>query len=734
MQSHHVEPVELRIDAAERGRQNHEVFRDVVGEAERREAAAGHEELLADVDDLEELRGVAVEVDHVARLLGGLRARVHRHGHVGLSKRGGVVRAVAGHRHEVALGLIPADHGELGLRCRLGEKVVDAGLGGNRGRGQWVVSGDHHGADAHGPEVFESLGQTTFHDVLEFNHPEHAVAVGDHQRRGTRLGDGVADGVDLRVDGAAGLFNVPHDGVAGALADLAAVEINAAHSCLGRERHKRRAEAGDVAGPEAVPLLGQHHDRAALGCLVGEARQLCRIGKIPFRDAGRGQKRRRLPVAERDRAGLVEEQHVDVASRLDRPSARGQHVGPHHPVDSSDPDRREKAADCGGSEADEERRKHGEADRVAATGRRGGVERERQERGGDDEKHQRQPREQDVERDLVGSLLPLGSLDEADHPVEEAVAGVGGDPHDEPVGEQPRATGHGVAVAAALADHWRALTRDGALVHACHALDHFAVAGHEIARLDQHVVASPQARRGHGLHRRVAPRAGKPLGRGVLPHRSHRIGLGAAPALGKRLGERREQHRGPEADGHRGDERGRFAPRLPTAAEDRQHGDQQRAHLDGEHYRRPHHPPRVEFGKRTGNGGRNGLPVGEEPLRFLGATGREGGAGHGVPPASGWSASAIGPRARAGTNDSAPTRLTTPATRRMKSSPCVGRVPIDAATGRLAASDPPRMTKQITDNTRPTAIAAASPRVQKVLVASRPPKAEPLLLAALVKA
>ena len=62
---------------------------------------------------------------------------------------GRVVGAVAGHRDQVALRLVVADHRELVLGRGLGEEVVDAGLGRDRGRGERVVAGDHHGPDAH---------------------------------------------------------------------------------------------------------------------------------------------------------------------------------------------------------------------------------------------------------------------------------------------------------------------------------------------------------------------------------------------------------------------------------------------------------------------------------------------------------------------------------------------------------------------------------------------------------
>ena len=49
------------------------------------------------------------------------------------------------------------------------------------------------------------------------------------------------------------------------------------------------------------------------------------------------------------------------------------------------------------------------------------------QRRDDDHEDQRQRREQDVERDLVGRLAPLGALDERDHAVEERLPGLLGD-------------------------------------------------------------------------------------------------------------------------------------------------------------------------------------------------------------------------------------------------------------------------------------------------------------------
>ena len=53
----------------------------------------------------------------------------------------------------------------------------------------------------------------------------------------------------------------------------------------------------------------------------------------------------------------------------------------------------------------------------------------------DDEEDERQAGEQDVQRDLVGRLAPLGTLDERDHPIEERLPGLLRDLDDDPVAE-----------------------------------------------------------------------------------------------------------------------------------------------------------------------------------------------------------------------------------------------------------------------------------------------------------
>ena len=113
--------------------------------------------------------------------------------------------------------------------------------------------------------------------------------------------------------------------------------------------------ADQLALAQAVAVLGQHDDRAALGRLVGEARELRGVGELLLGHAVDREERVGLPVAEGDGAGLVEQQRGAVARGLDRAAAHRQHVAAHEPVHARDADRGEQAADRRRDEAHEQR-------------------------------------------------------------------------------------------------------------------------------------------------------------------------------------------------------------------------------------------------------------------------------------------------------------------------------------------------------------------------------------------
>ena len=160
-------------------------------------------------------------------------------------------------------------------------------------------------------------------------------------------------------------FEVIEHRVDRALADPRAVDLDAAHPALRRERDELGAELVDVAAADAVFLLGQHHDGAAFRRLVGERGELRRVGQLLLAHAAHGQERCRLPVAEGDGAGLVEQQRIDVAGRLDGAARHGEHVEAHQPVHAGDADGRQERADGGRNERHEQRHDHDDRDRAA---------------------------------------------------------------------------------------------------------------------------------------------------------------------------------------------------------------------------------------------------------------------------------------------------------------------------------------------------------------------------------
>ena len=147
------------------------------------------------------------------------------------------------------------------------------------------------------------------------------------------------------------------DGVGGALADHRPVQVDAAHPGRGAEGDELVLAEGALA--QAELLLREHDDRAAFRRLVRERSELRDLRQLALVDARRGDELRRLPVAERDRAGLVEQQHVDVARRLDRAARHGEHVPLHEPVHPGDADRGEEGADRRRDQRHEERDQDG---------------------------------------------------------------------------------------------------------------------------------------------------------------------------------------------------------------------------------------------------------------------------------------------------------------------------------------------------------------------------------------
>ena len=270
------------------------------------------------------------------------------------------------------LGLLLADQRELGLRRRLGEEVVDAGLLGDLRRRQPVVAGDHHRADAHRAQAVEALAHALLDDVLELDHAEHlAVARDGERRRRPRARSRSSSACELGRRLAA-LRRRPSARIASPaplrrrvplrstpLIRVCAVNgtKRASHAPRARARGCRTAwRARRSSGPPAS------RRRASAICAAS--------ARSASLDARHRHERGRLAVAERDRAGLVEQQHVDVAGRLDRAAGQREHVAAHEAVHAGDADRAQQRADRRRDQRDEQRDQHRDRDRRCRRTRR----------------------------------------------------------------------------------------------------------------------------------------------------------------------------------------------------------------------------------------------------------------------------------------------------------------------------------------------------------------------------
>ena len=575
-QRHDVEHAQAGIERNEHRRDDREIFGDVVGDREGGERTAGHQQLLAEADDLDQLGRIAVEVDHVARLARRLRAGVHRHADIGLRQRGRIVGAVAAHRDQLARLLFAADQRELVLGRRLREEIVDPCLGRDRRGGQRIVAGDHHRADAHDAQRAEAFADARLHHVLEEDGPQKARPVSGvprhRQRRAAGTGDGVGDAAQLgRRGGFAEAGIGAQDRIDRAFLHQSVADADARDAGLRGEGDDLRVRRQRIGG--AAAFARQHDDRAALGRFVRKAGEQRGLRHLRLAGAAHRAEFARLAVADGDRAGLVEQQHVDIARRLDRAARFGEHVEADQPVHAGDTDRRQQGCDRRRDERDEQGREDRDRDRSA------GVRCEAGDGGDRDQEDDGQADEQDGERDLVRCLLPLRPLDQRDHPVEEALPRIDRHAHPDAVGDDARTRGHRRPVAARLADHRRAFAGDRGFVDRGDAGDHLAVGRDQVARLDQHDVADRQAAAGDQFP--AVGNTGQQLGAQFRLGIAQARGLRLAAPFRQRLGEGAEQDGQPQPD----DELELEAQRQAIRPNAEQHGEQQCDAGGDEHHR-----------------------------------------------------------------------------------------------------------------------------------------------------
>ena len=270
------------------------------------------------------------------------------------------------------------DQRHLRLGRGLGQEVVDAGLLGDGRRGEGVVAGDHHGADAHLAHLVELLLDALLHHVLELDDPEDDRTVGHHQRRGPGPRDALDDrrrGRRARSRPARPTHRLTESAAplriwrpSMSRPDMRVVAEKGTKTCSAsrwRSRMSKRSLARTtMERPSGV-------SSASEASWAASATSCSRV-------ATDGEEVRRHPVAQGDGARLVQQQRLHVAGRLHGPAAHGEHVALDQAVHAGDADGREQGADGGRDQADQQGDQDDHRDRGAGVdGRRPGARRRR---------------------------------------------------------------------------------------------------------------------------------------------------------------------------------------------------------------------------------------------------------------------------------------------------------------------------------------------------------------------
>ena len=87
----------------------------------------------------------------------------------------------------ISVGLALADQRKLRFGRRFRKKIVDTRFGGDRGRRQAIVAGDHHRLDTHAPQLAEAFLDASLDDVLQLDDAVCLGALRNDERRAAAL-------------------------------------------------------------------------------------------------------------------------------------------------------------------------------------------------------------------------------------------------------------------------------------------------------------------------------------------------------------------------------------------------------------------------------------------------------------------------------------------------------------------------------------------------------------------
>src|SRR6201993_4389551 len=238
-----------------------------------------------------------------------------------------VVGTISSHGDQLAIRLLLPDQVHFILRGGLSKKVVDSCFPGNGRGGKRIVPRDHHSTYANRSQLIKTFLHAPLNDVFQLNDTERsAIPLRHYERSPAQHGNLFDDFPDFIRQVMPILSYVICDRVGRSLANFKAIQVDARHAGLGAEWDEFAFVRAQLAPAQPIFLLREHNDRATLGSFVRKRRKLGRICELLFSYARSGNKTRCLTVAERDGAGLIQQQRVYVSRSLYCPPRHREHI------------------------------------------------------------------------------------------------------------------------------------------------------------------------------------------------------------------------------------------------------------------------------------------------------------------------------------------------------------------------------------------------------------------------
>ena len=176
-----------------------------------------------------------------------------------------------------------------------------------------------------------------------------------NQRRATLVSDFLDHPVTVVGECSSGRLHIVTDRIRRPFTDFKPVIVHAAHTCGRSERAKNHAPVLQCPAPQSKLFFCKYHNASALRRLVSEGGKLCCIGKLSWVGSVHRNEVTGLSIAQRDCAGFVQHQNINISGCFNGSAAHSKHIGLIETAHSRNTDCGKQRADGGGREADQQR-------------------------------------------------------------------------------------------------------------------------------------------------------------------------------------------------------------------------------------------------------------------------------------------------------------------------------------------------------------------------------------------